>query len=103
VLLCLYAGFEVALFAMVLPVAVASALCAHLFYAQHDFMITSRSSGLSFMKDSRLVTNRDLKIVLALLTFPTVRRRNYFNIWLCPAFRPVGSHVVAKSFKVKIG
>jgi omega-6 fatty acid desaturase (delta-12 desaturase) len=36
-LLWLYAGFDVALFAVVLPVAIASTLGAYLFYAQHTF------------------------------------------------------------------
>ena len=36
-MLWLYAGFDVALFAFVLPFAVASALGAYLFYAQHTF------------------------------------------------------------------
>jgi acyl-lipid omega-6 desaturase (Delta-12 desaturase) len=34
-LLCLYAGFDTALFTVVLPSAIASALGAYLFYAQH--------------------------------------------------------------------
>jgi omega-6 fatty acid desaturase (delta-12 desaturase) len=36
-LLCLFAGFDVAFFAVLLPMAIASALGSYLFFAQHSF------------------------------------------------------------------
>jgi hypothetical protein len=66
--------------------------------------------GLRYLRssfaDSRLgkacsVRKRELKIVFALLAFPTIRRRDHFG--LCIAIVPFAAHGIAKPDEIEVG